>query len=192
MFRRGFFSLQGWITIGFGFFLLCACQTTPLEIQLENESSLPVCEVYLSPHQQADFGDNQLSEGEIIPIGSSHTFVLEAGEYDLLVRSCMEETIYSETQISQSKRIIIGKEGDALFRVTNQTSQEICYLYITTDEEWGDDRLGKVESILPASKRIFFLPPALYHARAMDCSENVLAEIREINLRDSFDWVISP
>ncbi|WP_145962579.1 hypothetical protein [Bellilinea caldifistulae] len=159
---------------------------------MENQSSLPICEIYFSPHQQTDFGENQLPEGEWIAGGSSQTFTLEAGVYDLLIRSCSEETLYSAAQISQNRSIIIGSQGNALFRVTNQTTQEICYLYISSNEEWGDDRLGKVESILPGSKRVFFLPPDIYHARALDCGENVLAEIGEVNLSDSFEWVISP
>ncbi len=159
---------------------------------MENQSSLPICEVYLSPPHQADFGENQLAESELIASGSSHTFILEAGEYDLLVRSCSQETVYSDAKITQNRHVIIGGEGNALFQVTNQTAQEICYLYISNSGEWGSDRLGKVESILPGSKRIFFLPPSTYHARALDCEENLIAELEEINLTDSFEWVISP
>ncbi len=192
MIRRGVRSLHGWITFGLWFFLVCACQTSPLEIQVDNHSSLPVCEVYFSPPQQADFGENQLGEGELIPSRGSHTFMLEAGEYDLLIRSCSEDTLYSEAKISQNRHIIIGGEGNALFRVTNQTAQEICYLYISTTEEWGNDRLGEVESILPGNKRVFFLPPALVHARVLDCEMNVIAEIRGVNLSNSYEWVISP
>ncbi|MCX7976660.1 MAG: hypothetical protein N2646_06265 [Bellilinea sp.] len=178
--------------MGLGLIVLYACQAVPLEIRVENQSSLPVCEVYLSPQQQTDFGENQLAEGEMIASGEQHTFILEAGEYDLLVRDCSEETLYSEASISQNRHIILGGEGKIPLRVTNQTDQEICYLYISTGEEWGEDRLGKVESILPGSKRIFFIPPAVYHARALDCDENLLAKIEAVNLSDSFEWVISP
>jgi hypothetical protein len=175
-----------------GLIALAACNAMPLEIRVENQSSLPVCEVYLSPQQQTDFGENQLAEGEMIASGEQHTFILEAGEYDLLVRDCSEETLYSEANISQSRHIILGGEGKIPLKVTNQTSREICYLYISTGEEWGEDRLGKVESILPNAKRIFFLPPAVYHARALDCDENVVAEMEEVNLSDSFEWVVLP
>jgi len=192
MIRDRVLSVRWWLTISLCFFLPVACQTTPLEIEIENQSSLPICEVYISPQHQADFGENQLQEGEMISGGARRSFTLEAGEYDLLVRTCSEETVYSEAKINQNRQILIDGEGKFPFRVTNQTGHEICYLYITQTEEWGEDHLGKVESILPGSVRLFFLAPAFYHARALDCDENVLGEIRNVNLVDSFDWVISP
>lgn len=192
MIRGRVLSVCWWLTIGLCFFILSACQTQPLEIEIENRSNLPICEVYISPQHEADFGENQLPEGEMIAGGAARGFTIEAGEYDLLVRTCNEETVYSEAKINQNRRILIGDEGKLPFRVTNQTGSEICYLYITQTEEWGEDLLGKVESIMPGNVRLFFLAPAFYHARALDCDENVLGEIRNVNLVNSFDWVISP
>lgn len=192
MIRGKVLSVRWWVTIGSCFFILTACQTQPLKIEIENRSNLPICEVYISPQHQSDFGENQLSENERISSAARRSFTLEAGEYDLLVRTCNEETVYSEAKINQNRRILIGGEGMLPLRVTNQTNREICYLYITQTEKWGEDHLGKVESILPGNVRLFFLAPAVYHARALDCDENVLGEIRNVNLADSFDWVISP
>lgn len=185
-------SAGRYFMISLVFIIFYACQPAPLEIRVENQSSLPVCEVYLSPQQQTDFGDNQLTEGEMIAGGQQRTFLLEAGVYDLLVRSCSEETLYSEASIAQNRQIIIGGDGKIPFKVTNQTSWEVCYLHISASEEWGEDQLGKVESILPNAKRIFFLPPGVYRARALDCDNNPISSIEEVNLTDWFEWVISP
>ncbi len=181
-----------WFLIGGMLLLLGACQSTALEITVENQSDYPICEVYLSPAEATDFGENRLPENKTLLSGDRYTFLLETDEYDLLVRTCAEETIFSAAQVTQSGTIIIGAAGQAALKVHNQTAVEICYLYISQNEDWGEDRLGRVESILPGSTRLFLLPPGTYRARAQDCEEKTLAEIEGVLLEATFDWTISP
>ncbi|MEW6179351.1 MAG: hypothetical protein AB1522_05425 [Chloroflexota bacterium] len=181
-----------WFLIGGMLLLLGACQSTALEITVENQSDYPICEVYISPAEATDFGENRLPENKTLLTGDRYTFLLETDEYDLLVRTCAEETIFSASQVTQSGSIVIGAAGQAALKVHNQTAAEICYLYISQNEDWGEDRLGRVESILPGSTRLFLLPPGTYRARAQDCEENTLAEIEGVLLEAPFDWTISP
>jgi hypothetical protein len=63
--------------------------------------------------------------------------------------------------------------GTGAVEVVNNSSVEICYLYIspTTSNEWGQDWLGTENTVPPGSSfTVRSVPPGNYDLRADDCT----------------------
>lgn len=165
-----------------------------ISITINNQSEIVICEVYISAEQNDDWGDNFLTEGQGIPAGSQQTFTVSDIPVDIWIRDCSGEALYSQGAVNSNITITIGDLGMQSLHVTNDSDREVCYFYITTDaaKGWGEDNLGKVESILPGQSRYFFLKTGIYSLRAEDCEHNIIDEVSEMNLQQSSSWVISP
>lgn len=70
-------------------------------LTLENQLDVSVCYVFISPTGSQEWGADWLGENEI-PGGSSYTFYLPAGTYDLSARDCEGNTLHElyEQEIS--------------------------------------------------------------------------------------------
>ncbi len=182
------------VTLGVLCILLGGCGQPALIFTLENQSGQAICEVYISPHSNTDFGENHLQEGQRIESGQKHAFQVPAGEYDLLARTCDQETVFSQDGVNAESRFIIGGGDAQPLRLHNQTSAEICYVYFAAAQTgvWGEDQLARVESILPGEKRIFYQPPGAYHVRAAGCDDQTIAETRAVDLTQPYNWAITP
>jgi hypothetical protein len=79
----------------------------------------------------------------------------------------------------------------ATLTVINQSSVEICYVYISSSESdsWGEDWLGD-DSIRPGKRRQFRLPEGEYDVKAEDCDGNMLEEHRGVDLSGNVAWTI--
>ncbi len=61
---------------------------------LENQSSLTLCYLYISPANQDSWGDDQLGADNTVPPGSSFTITdIPAGTYDLRVETCDDQSV---------------------------------------------------------------------------------------------------
>ena len=177
---------------------LSACDALPqapsgqISITIDNQSDIVICEVYISAEQNDDWGDNFLIEGKIIPGGSQQTFNVSDSPVDIWIRNCGGEALYSQGAVTSSITITIGGPGMQSLHVTNDSPGEVCYFFITSNAAigWGEDNLGKVESILPGQSRYFFLEIGIYSFRAEDCEHKLIDEIYEMNLQESGVWAI--
>ena len=79
----------------------------------------------------------------------------------------------------------------ATLTVINQSSVDICYVYISPSESdsWGEDWLGD-DSIRPGKRRQFRLPEGEYDVKAEDCDGNVLEEYRGVDLSGKVEWTV--
>ena len=59
-----------------------------VDFSLQNQSSDPICYAYLSPSMAQNWGQDELGAQEIVYPGSSSTFPLVTGEYDILLKTC--------------------------------------------------------------------------------------------------------
>jgi hypothetical protein len=72
-----------------------------VSLVLDNESSFTVCEVNISPSTEDTWGEDLL-DIEIGP-GSSHTFAVEPGEYDLRAVDCEGDTLDAQQAVDLSE-----------------------------------------------------------------------------------------
>lgn len=61
---------------------------------LDNQSSLTLCYLYISPVNQDDWGDDQLGADNTVAPGDSFTITdIPAGTYDLRVETCDDQNV---------------------------------------------------------------------------------------------------
>jgi serine protease Do len=70
------------------------------------------------------------------------------------------------------------------FKLRNESSLEVCYIQIAPNqaENWGQDRLGAEETLLPGSERVFSFASGAYDMLLSDCDGNALLEEYGIDL----------
>jgi len=71
----------------------------PVEFEVENSSSTPICYVYISPSGAQNWGFDHLGIDEGIASDEAKTFDLPAGTYDLLIRDCDENDLIDEREL---------------------------------------------------------------------------------------------
>jgi len=78
--------------------------------------------------------------------------------------------------------------------VLNQSTTEICYVYIasSSSDSWGEDWLGESESIPPQEGgRVFFVQPGTYDLSTQDCDGNDLITESGVQITEETSWTIS-
>ena len=70
-----------------------------IELTANNESSIELCYIYISPSTSDSWGDDWLGEKESITVGGSRIFYVEPGTYDLLAQNCDDEDVVTETEV---------------------------------------------------------------------------------------------
>jgi hypothetical protein len=70
-----------------------------IDFNLLNQSSDPICYALLSPSMAQNWGQDELGAQEIVYQGTSSTFSLVTGEYDLLLLTCDDTTLAEEYRI---------------------------------------------------------------------------------------------
>ncbi len=161
-----------------------------LQIKVVNRSPYDVCYVTISVETDEDWGDDLLGEDEVVEPGDSRSFDLDEGTYDVMLWDCDTIPVESASEISSDVTITVGASGVVGLLLDNQSSTEICYVFISPSdsEEWGSDWLGGVESILAGDQRVFYVDPGEYDLLAQDCEGegNDLVEELAVDLTD--DW----
>ena len=84
----------------------------PIELDIENDSSTPICYVFLSPSGAQGWGFDRLGIEEGIDIGDTRTFDLPAGTYDLAVDDCDEQILAEEYELDITE--------DSVYTVTDE------------------------------------------------------------------------
>lgn len=67
---------------------------------LQNQSSGSICFAYLSPSMAQNWGQDELGAQEIVYSGTSSTFSLASGEYDMLLMDCDGTRLAEEYEIN--------------------------------------------------------------------------------------------
>ncbi len=69
---------------------------------------------------------------------------------------------------------------------------EVCELYtrVVGETEWGENLLGRGESISDGESRLWQVAPGDYDLLAKDCAGNQLSAEQDVPIRESYDWVI--
>jgi hypothetical protein len=84
----------------------------PVEFDVENISSIPICYVFISPSGAQNWGFDHLGIDEGIASGDTKTFNIASGVYDLLIRDCEENDLIDERELDISQ--------DSVYTVSDQ------------------------------------------------------------------------
>lgn len=162
---------------------------------VENQTSATICWLYVSATTQEDWGPDQLGDATL-PSGESFTVTgIEAGDYDLRANDCDGNTLAQEFGVAiDSAGITWTLEDNETVDLTvlNQSSETICYLYVSPSdsEDWGQDQLD--ESVVNAgdSFTVFGIPPGSYDLRAESCEGSTLEDYG-LDLSTDFEYTVT-
>ena len=158
-----------------------------------NKSPDEVCYVLISASDSDSWGDDQLGEDETIASGDRQSFSMPKGKYDVRVENCDEAGMASAWEKSSNTTVTVGKSGaDVSLTVTNDSSEEVCYIYISpsSGDDWGDDWMGEWESLPSGGSRVFYVKGNVYDLQAVDCDDNPLIEEYEVDVNDHLEWTL--
>ena len=165
-----------------------------VNLTLFNDSGWDVCYVYISPTSSDAWGGDWLGT-DIVPDGTSYTFQVPIGSYDLLAEDCDENALGEEYGVSISEDTDwtlspVGGEA-ATLTVYNDTDTPIWYVYISpsTSDSWGDDWLGS--DVIPVNESYTFeLTEGTYDLKAEDENYNVIATRFDEYISGDLDWTL--
>ncbi len=163
-------------------------------ITVENRSAYDVCYVQISLSDSTSWGEDWLAGDELIYANASRVFDVPAGIYDVKISDCDDVVLATAWEVSNNYTLTIGGAGLISLLVTNESSEEICYVYISpsTADSWGEDWLGAAESIAPGGgERVFFFRPGTYDLLTKDCDGEDLVSEFEIDFQSDLVWTIT-
>ncbi|NOR82297.1 MAG: hypothetical protein GQ526_02260 [Ardenticatenales bacterium] len=160
------------------------------QIKVVNRSPYDVCYVQISVETDEEWGDDLMAEDEIIEPGDSRSFDLDEGTYDVMLRDCDAIPVESASEVSSDVTITVGASGVVGLLLDNQSSTEICYVFISLsdNEEWGSDWLGGAESIFAGEQRVFYVDTGVYDLLAQDCVGEGSDLVEELAVDLTDDW----
>lgn len=168
--------------------------TGSFQITVDNYSGYTICYVQISSSEAEDWGEDWLGGDEYLYPDDSRAFEVPAGAYDVRVSDCDEMVLATAWGVSDDYTLTVGGPGLVALQVKNESSVEICYVYISdvTADSWGEDWLGTSESIAAqGGQRIFFLNPGTYDLLVQDCDGNDLVSEFQVEFQSDKDWTIS-
>ncbi len=173
--------------------LLDSHETT---LRIINNTTDPICYVFISPAAGEGWGSDWLGENQTIDLEQGVTFTVGTGMYDLRVENCDREVLAEslDQHLEGDMHWVVDSEASAstetVLEVINNTPQNICYLHISpsTSDNWGQDWLGTEEIIYAGESRTFTMETGMYDLRAKNCEEEIIAESVDNHLQGSMEW----
>ncbi len=158
-----------------------------VNLLFQNQTDVEVCELYVSPSDSEDWGDDLLGQPDtVVTPDKAWRFWLPPGTYDLLVRDCQGQDLeqVNEVDLTQNRTWTLGgggQEGDQgngdKFTITvhNLSPLPICSVAIVSagSSEGGDNWLGSATLGTGQSKE-FAVDAGSYDVWAEDCSNAYL------------------
>ncbi len=147
-------------------------------LTLSNASPYPICEVYITPPEAENWGENELADASIAP-GATWRFDLEDELVDVEIWTCDGAVLETFWNVEANAAITAGRSDLEPLRLINSLGTDICSVYIANVEsaEWGQNWLPEYEVLEMDSTRLFFLPWGLYDAMVEDCDGNIVAQV---------------
>jgi hypothetical protein len=165
-------------------------------LRVINNTTDAICYFYMVPVGSESWGSDWLGEDQKIETNQGVTFTADTGMYHLRAENCEQEVLAesSDQHIEGDMHWVVqaadSASTDTVLEVNNNTSQNICYLYIaaSASDNWGQDWLGTQEIIYAGENRTFTVETGMYDLRAQNCQEEVIAESFDNHLQGSMEW----
>jgi len=156
-----------------------------VSLKVVNETQKPLCYLLVAPSDE-EFKKEYLDGVEIAP-GESHTVSgFDAGEYNVKVHSCEKNMVNALYYVDMDQENMTWTIREATLKVVNESSQQICELYISPssapEEAWGPSQLSEGEMLEPNMYASFFIAQGKWDVRVVPCGENAKA-FSEIGLK---------
>ena len=78
-------------------------QHPPVNLQIDNPTTTPICYVFLSPTGAQNWGFDKLKPNQGIDAKSFNTVTLPGGTYDLLLEDCSQNDVAEERDLDLTK-----------------------------------------------------------------------------------------
>ena len=165
----------------------------PFTVVVQNHTPYDVCYVYISPAYAESWGDDWMSDNEVIAPGDERAFDVPGGARDIAAVDCEDAVVATAWEVVDDVTLTPGDTGTVALRVVNESADDICYFYAspTSGDDWGDDWMGDFELILAyEGLRTFYVQPDTYDVQAQDCDGVELASEYEVEITEDYEWVV--
>ncbi|MFP4343610.1 MAG: hypothetical protein ACLFU8_02845 [Anaerolineales bacterium] len=173
-------------------------------LTVENESSVDVCYIFISPTTSDSWGEDWLGEKEGLVPADVRIFFIEPDVYDLQALDCDENILAEETDVDISDDLVWtltgegagggqGTGGSVELEVVNDSSEIICRVYIapSASDNWGEDWLDSSEVIeTGGAVHYFYIEPDTYDLLVEDCDGNEIVAEYNAALTEDTTWTI--
>ncbi len=152
-----------------------SASTGSYDLTVLNHSSVDVCYVYITPLTADSWGPDWLGS-DIIPAGTSYTFYVNSGTWDMQAVGCDMAVLNEQYNVTINGSYQwelydeIGTPGGVSMEIINNLPEDICYVYFSPagSSSWGEDWLGS-ETIASGTSYYFYMPAGTYDMLAEDC-----------------------
>jgi hypothetical protein len=157
-------------------------------LDVVNDSTTPVCYVYISPTKSDEWGPDQLGEENMIDGGASFTLTdIPAGTYDLKAEDCSGNLlgILYDADINEGQ--YTWTIETVTLTVENNSTSIGCKVFIApaNSEEWGMSWTPEGTQIMPNETfELGGVPAGIYALRVETCSGNYFWEWAEFDLTE--------
>jgi hypothetical protein len=162
---------------------------------VENQSDEAICEIYIAPREDSEWGDNRLNALRLKPGDSFRVPKIPPGKYDFMALDCRGD-LYDRhdgvTVDGQEDYVWVLAPADAEVIIVNGTNADICEVNIShsEDEIWGVNRLDENVTISPGSSySIPDIPTGIYDLKATGCNE-IEYEKLNVDLSGAYSWTV--
>lgn len=165
-----------------------------IDFTIVNRSPEDICYVLISPSDADSWGEDQLGENDTISPGDRQTITMPNDTYDIRVENCDGAAMATAWEQSSDTTVTAGQSGaNVKLTVINDSSVDICYIYVSPSDgdDWGDDRMGDMESLPPGGLRAFYVEADTYDLMAANCDDETLIEEYEVDLTSDLEWTLN-
>ncbi|NDJ52439.1 MAG: hypothetical protein GYB68_05040 [Chloroflexi bacterium] len=166
-----------------------------VDVTITNATFSPICDVFISPHEDDSWGDSRLGRYQQIEPGDSLDFAVEAGRlYDFMAMDC--DTNFIEVDETGWALEDIAFEWAAGVGITlqNNSSKDVCTLYVSNvgQSDSGPNQIAADVGQVPAGDVYFLfgLPDAVYNLEALSCDGEFSWTVSDVTLTQ--DVLTSP
>jgi hypothetical protein len=173
-------------------------------LRVANESEQDICNVFLSPSGQTQWGGDQLSSGARIAASDTNDLDVGAGAYTVRLESCEQDLLLEVDDIDTSGGSVLrltddnamsgGRRAEATLSLSNNAETPVCYIYVVPPEgeHWRRNRLAVDEIVNPGETRTIDIPASAYDVRVESCRRDVLLEDYSMNIAEQLTLSIGP
>lgn len=165
-------------------------------LDVVNETSIPICYLYVAPSTSDEWGDNQLQPGNMIDGGSTFTLTdIPPDTYDLLAQDCSSNGVAQEFGVEFTADGITWtlSSNTVELVLVNESSVTLCYLYVSpsTSDDWGPDQFGDDTIVDPGGTfTLTGIEPGQYDMLVESCDGQSLEEYG-LDLSQNFTYTIT-
>jgi hypothetical protein len=162
---------------------------------VNNTQNITICNLYISPTGNSDWGENKLAGAQIAP-GETFNIDVEPGTYDLKVSDCdsANEVTREAQDLSGSFTWTLGQEASVpALEVVNATQGiTFCYLYISPagSGDWGEDKLQGTQ-IEPGKSFTIDVDGGAYDLKVEDCNHGSTAIQNAMEINSLVRWTLN-